>query len=196
MLFYWVSLIKCLRDIFFYFMGKTSKLADKINGLAHDYGEAFTHQSDRDFPKCAFSKGIQKGKLMGKEYRGVLLLMAAVLRSTSGRKWLFKKGKFGGDLGLSDWTLLIELMLEWEAFLTQERMNRKSVVRMARKHRFIMYIMKNVAPRVEGMGLKLFKFHAIVHLVDDILRYGVPLEVDTGSNESHHKQSKTVSGLG
>ena len=55
---------------------------------------------------------------------------------------------------------------------------------------------RNVAPRVEGVGLKLFKFHAIVHLVDDILRHGVPLEVDTGSSESHHKQSKTVSGLG
>ena len=50
--------------------------------------------------------------------------------------------------------------------------------------------MKNVASRSTGMGLKLMQFHAIVHLLEDMLLYGVPSEFDTGSNESHHKGAK------
>jgi hypothetical protein len=132
---------------------------------------------------------------MAKQYRGVLLNMAAILASTKGRKMLFANKKFGGNQGLKDWTLLVELMLEWEAFLNQKRMKKVHVKRLAKKHRFIMYIMSNVAKRASGMGLKLMKFHAIVHLVDDMLLYGVPTEFDTGSNESHHKPTKQAAKL-
>ena len=41
----------------------------------------------------------------------------------------------------------------------------------------------------------LMKFHAIIHLVTDILLYGVPKEFDTGSNESHHKPTKYAATL-
>jgi hypothetical protein len=191
-----LGIFKYLRDIFFTYMGKQSQLAEDINGLAKTYGKWFTHQSDRDFPNTNFSKGIQKGKLMAKEYRGVLLIMAAVLRSTFGRQLLFKRKKFGGQTGLSDWTLLVELLLEWEAYLCEPQMLRAHVKRLGKKHRFIMYIMRNVAVRTTGMGLKIFKFHAITHLVEDIILYGVPAEVDTGSNESHHKPSKHVRIIG
>jgi hypothetical protein len=187
-----LGIFKYLREIFFVYMGKKSQLAEDINGLAKMYGKLFTRQSDRNFPKTNFSKGIAKGKLMGTEYRGVLLLIAAVLRSTKGRKMLMKRKRFGKETGLEDWTLLVELLLEWEAYLCQPRMKRAHVVRLARKNRYIMYIMKQVAHRIEGMGLNIFKFHAIVHLVQDILLYGVPKEVDTGANESHHKPTKMV----
>ena len=40
------------------------------------------------------------------------------------------------------------------------------------------------------MGLKFIKFHGILHMMEDILLYGVPMELDTGANESHHKQAK------
>ena len=66
------------------------------------------------------------------------------------------------------------------------------VKRLDKKLRYLMYIMTNVASRTKGMGLKLMKFHAIVHLFHDILQYGVPKEVDTGSNESHHKPVKAA----
>jgi hypothetical protein len=187
-----LGIFKYLRDIFFKYMGPHSQLAEDIDALAKQCGKELTHQSDRDFPNTNFTKGIQKGKLMGKEYRGVLLIMAAILRSTLGRKLLFKRKKFGKEAGLTDWTLLVELLLEWEAYLCEEKMTRSIVKRLAKKHRFIMYIMRNVAVRTTGMGLKIFKFHAMTHLVEDILLYGVPSEVDTGSNESHHKPSKQV----
>jgi hypothetical protein len=58
-----------------------------------------------------------------------------------------------------------------------------------------MYLMKKVAKRSVGMQLKLTKFHGVLHLADDILNFGVPMEVDTGSNESGHKPTKTAARL-
>ena len=121
--------------------------------------------------------------------------MAATLASRKGRQLLFQRKKFGKEEGLKDWTLLVELMLEWEAYLGEKRMERKHVVRLQKKHRFIMYIMKQVADRSSGMGLKIMKFHAIIHLITDIILYGSPSEFDTGSNESHHKESKYAAKL-
>ena len=190
-----LGLFKYGRDIFFVYMGKTSKLSHDIDGLAKMYGKLLSRQSDRDKPHTNFNKGIRKGKLMAKQYRGVLLVMAAVLASTKGREMLKKKKNFGGEAGLKDWTLLVELLLEWEAYLNEKKMKRAHVQRLAKKHRFIMYIMTVVAKRTEGMGLKLMKFHAIVHLVTDMLLYGVPTEFDTGSNESHHKPTKQAAHL-
>ena len=190
-----LGIFKYVRNIFFLKMGMESQLAQDINGLAKQYGKLLTHQSDRDLPHTNFAKGIQKGKLMAKQFRGVLLIMAAVIRSTLGRKLLKKKKSFGKENGVRDWTLLVELLLEWEAYLTLKQMKKKDVKRLAKKHRYIMYIIKEVADRSKGMGLKLMKFHAIVHLVEDMLLYGVPAEFDTGSNESHHKISKVAAKL-
>ena len=39
------------------------------------------------------------------------------------------------------------------------------------------------------------KFHAIVHMVKDMLLCGVPKEFDTGSNESHHKPTKKAAKM-
>ena len=48
---------------------------------------------------------------------------------------------------------------------------------------------------MKGMGFKVMKFHAINHLSYDILMFGVPMNVDTGSNESHHKTTKVAAKL-
>ena len=45
------------------------------------------------------------------------------------------------------------------------------------------------------MGLKILKFHAIMHMPLDILYFGVPMEHDTGSNERGHKPTKTAAKL-
>ena len=190
-----LGIFKYIREIFFTDMGKSSGLADDINGLATMYGKLLSRQSERDLPNTNFAKGIQKGKLMARDYRGVLLIMATVLRSTLGRKLLKSRKKFGGDRGLKDWILLVELMLEWEAYLGEKKLERRHVLRLSKKHRFLMYIMTCVARRTTGMGLKVMKFHAILHIVHDILLFGVPSETDTGSNESHHKDSKKAAKL-
>jgi len=55
--------------------------------------------------------------------------------------------------------------------------------------------MRKVAARTSGMGLKLMKFHGIPHMADAILNFSVPLECNTGVNESHHIPTKKASLL-
>ena len=81
-----LGVFKYARGTFFLYMGEESRLAEDINGLAQMYGKLLSHQSDCDLPHTNFAKGIQKGKLMAKQFRGVLLIMAAVLRSSMGRE--------------------------------------------------------------------------------------------------------------
>lgn len=190
-----LGIFKYCRDIFFDFIGKDAAIAQEINGLAKIYGKLIAHQSERSLPATNFSKGIKDGKLMAKDYRGVLLIMAAILVSTTGRRMLSTKRKFKKDARKDDWILLVELLLEWEAYLCQPKMQKAHVARLDKKHRYIMYIMKKVAERTKGMGLNIMKFHGIVHLMDDIQVNGVPLEFDTAACESHHKASKYAAQL-
>ena len=168
-------------------------LHQEIMGIAALYGTLFTHQSERNLPKTS-TKGITDGKITAKEYQGVLLVIAVVLHSTAGRRALITtpRSKFKEAVVIKDWLLLVELHLQWEAYLSQPQLKATHVKRLDKKNRFIMNIMKSVANRSEGMGLKIMKYHAIVHLCSDILLFGVPSEVDTGSNEEHHKSSKAA----
>jgi hypothetical protein len=155
-----------------------------------------TRQSDQDFPVTRFANGIKWGKLMAQEYPGILLCMAAVLRSTGGRLVLKrKKEHFGNEEALRDWSQLVETLLQWERWLKSTSMEKQHVKQAKEKHRYIMYLMKKVAKWSTGMQLKLTKFHGIVHMAEDILNFGVPMEFDTGSNESGHKPTKTAARL-
>ena len=60
---------------------------------------------------------------------------------------------------------------------------------------YVMYLIRNVAQRTKGMGLKIMKFHGMRHMVEDMIENGVALEFDTGANESHHKEGKQASKL-
>jgi hypothetical protein len=45
------------------------------------------------------------------------------------------------------------------------------------------------------MGSKLMKFHEIMHMYMDIIYFSVPMEFDTGINESKHKPTKKAALL-
>ena len=190
-----LGIFKYVREIFFRMVGDSAAVSYDINGLGKVYGKLFSHQSDRSFGSTNFTKGIKEGKLMAKDYRGVLLNMAAILRSTKGRELLHTKQKFKEDSTKGDWLMLVETLLQWEAYLNDATMNKHVVERLRTKHKFLMYLLKKIANRTTGMGLKIMKFHAILHMVDDIKSFGVPLEFDTGANESHHKKSKHAARL-
>lgn len=184
-----------IRDIFFHQIGGVP--ARVINGLSKQFCKCFGRQSDRTIPQARFSKGIKEGKLMGRDYRGILLLMLVILLSAAGKKVLKKasKGKFKEDMFIQDWTMLVELLLLWEAYLCLPEMEVRSLRKLERKTRYLMYLMRKVAPREEGVHWKVMKFHALLHIVEEILLYGVPLETDTSANESHHKPTKAAAKM-
>ncbi len=91
--------------------------------------------------------------------------------------------------------MLVETLLQWESWLKSDKMEKRHVKKAQQKHRYIMYLIKKVGRRTKGMGLKITKFHAIMHIATDILFFGVPNEVDTGSNEAGHKPAKVAAKL-
>jgi len=192
-----LGIFKYVRDCFFQQVGETSATASKINSLAQVLGRCFARQSDRNKPRTKFAKGILKGKLMAKEYSGVLLVLAALLQTAEGKDILAKarKKNFREVGKVEDWILLVETLLQWEAYLNLPQMEKKHVHRLKKKHQFLLFLLKKVGARQEGMGFKVMKFHAITHLAVDILMFGIPLVVDTGSNESHHKTTKIAAKL-
>lgn len=101
-----------------------------------------------------------------------------------------KKQKWKENGVIKDWIMLIETLLQWYAWLSSEELYVKHVKRAETKHRYIMYLIRRVGKRSKGMGLKLVKFHGILHYVSDMLQFGVPLEFDTETNESGHKETK------
>jgi len=52
-----------------------------------------------------------------------------------------------------------------------------------------------VGNRAAGMSWKVVKYHAIMHMSNDIINFGVPMNFDTGSDESGHKPSKAAAKL-
>jgi hypothetical protein len=185
-----------VRDCFFEQIGPTSQAAKDMNGLARNIGVSLARQSDRDKPRTKFSRGIDKGKLMAKEYTGVLLIMAGILRSVEGKTKLLNLPRHRlTENQLKDWVMLVDTLLQWEAYLKSGQMYRKHVERLHKKHQWLLHMLKFVGARRKGMGFKLVKFHAILHLSEDICMYGVPMNVDTGSNESHHKRTKVAAKL-
>jgi hypothetical protein len=67
-----------------------SKQAE-MNAIVITYSTFYAGQSNRNMPITQFRNGIQQGKLMAKEYPGVLLLIAMILRSTAGSKLLLAR---------------------------------------------------------------------------------------------------------
>ena len=191
-----LGVFKYTRECFFQQIGPTSKAAVEINSLAQVYAGQFQRQAERDKPNCNFKSGIaQNGRVMAKEFRGILLVIAAILRSQKGRDVLSRKENFASSDAYKDWVLLVEMLLEWEAFLNESEMSVNHIRRLQKKNRYLMYLIKTVANRTKGMGMKLMKFHVIMHMWFDIYLFGVPSEVDTGSNESHHKLAKIAARL-
>ena len=192
-----LGIFKYTRDCFFAQLGKTSANAVEINSVAIQIGRMMSRQSDRDRPRTKFAKGILKGKLMAKEYTGVLLLMSALLRIRKTRDILqsARKKSFREDWQRRDWTMLVETLLQWEAYLCVDEMPKAIAKRLQKKHRYVMFLLKKIANRTKRMGFKIMKYHAIIHIAQDILDFGVPYVVDTGSNESHHKTTKAAAQL-
>ena len=99
---------KYVSAAFFDQVGSTSAAAAEINALCTFIGKLLARQSDRDLPKTQFGQGIHKGKLMGKEMSGVMLLLCAVLHTSAGKEILTsgRGSKFKDPVVYADWILL------------------------------------------------------------------------------------------
>lgn len=81
---------------------------------------------------------------MANEFRGILLVIAAVLRSAEGLALLRKNKNFSDARDIENWGLLVKMVLEWEAFLREPEMSDQHIWAMKEKNRYITYLTKKV----------------------------------------------------
>lgn len=198
---HWMQLgqFKYSREMFFAQTGE-GKLGDYINICATSMGPLFQRQSDKSFPRTKFTKGIMKGKLMAHEYSGLILVLAAALRSSRGRHVIMEhattnkqKQNFQDERWVVDWILLLETQLQLLQWLKSPKISVVEATRMQVKCREYMELTRVVGKREEGMKHKTMNFHGTLHVADDMLNFGVPTNVDTKSDEMHHKDDKKSS---
>ena len=135
---------------------------------------------------------------MAKEMTGLILILLVSLRCTRGRETLLSRRKSAtnhhlrSEESIKDWIILLERLLGWHCWLCQPKISTKELHRAKKKFRCLLALFKKVAEWKTEMGYRLMKFHVVLHLIEDILNFGVPMVVDTGANESHHKSTKTA----
>jgi len=114
------------RNVFVTNLGSNddTRLRADILALAQQYVRLFGHQSEKDMPRLNKSKGITDWHITAKEYQGILLTIAVVCRSNVDRKLLMgaRATKFRTKEVIKDWLLLLEMHLQWEAYLSQPRL--------------------------------------------------------------------------
>jgi len=183
------------RDIFFKHVGKDSKLAREIDILTMLHGRLHCRQSNREWPNTRFPSGIRAGKQDGKKHTGIILGLLTAICSGKGQKLLETRPKCRESGVIKDWIMLLETLLDWEAWLTSPKMMKPDVQKAKTEHRYIMCSTQKVAVRQTAMGLKLIKFHGVFHMTDDVHNFSVPLEYDTGCNKNHQIPAKKTSML-
>ena len=192
-----LGLFKYARNEFFDVLGgNESDLFIAINGIAQWYGEILSRQSLRDFPRLRFNSGLNVANMNAKDYPGILLLLACTLQSARGKEVIADKSrKLADDELVRDWQYLFETLLQFEMWMRKESMKKDLVIRCKKKFRYLMALYRKVVNRTKGMGLKFVKFHGLLHIPQEILDFGIPLEADTGANESGHKAEKKAARL-
>jgi hypothetical protein len=114
-----------------------------------------------------------------------------VLDPEKGRKR--KIGNKGEPRKTKRLDFIIELLsesLHLEEFMMQKYIPKSTLILAQKYMPLFLHFLKEVCPRDSGMGWKLTKFHILVHMVDDIKRFSIPMNYDGNVVESHHKNEK------
>ena len=196
----WIQLgqFKYLRQMLFKQTGEGA-MGQKFNECALTVGALMHRKSDKSFPRTKFVGTVMKGILMAHEMVGLILVILVAMRSTRGRKIMaeahtaFQKDHWHDERWGTNWILLLELQLGMLQWLKLPVIPVREVELYDRKGRELMLLTKKVGRRDEGMHFKTMNFHGLTHVSDDIKNFGVPSNVDTKSDEEHHKDDKKAS---
>jgi hypothetical protein len=129
---------------------------------------------------------------MAHEMTSLILVLIATLCSTEGRNRILGANceNFPDQNAISAWIMMLELQLQFEAYLKLRTMSVATVNRLCTKVWELMSLIKEVGRREKGMKYKTNNFHSTKHVPDYILIFGPPHCVNTMANEMHHKRDK------
>ena len=173
--------------------GSKSKFMKQYDKLFTKVGNLLSRQSDRDLPRTVFRKGLSAGShLMAEEIPGCLLVMLFTMHTKEYMDIFSNRPKYTQELGLgnqshvTDWITLLSSLLQWLAWLKQDRISKRMVDQSKKATRWLMRLFKFVSPRTKGMCNNTIKMHLVLHMSDDIIRHGVPQNFNSAFMESAH----------
>ena len=148
-------------------------------------GAILQHQSNRNLPRTKFfSQYTSITKKNGHEMAGLFIVYILTMCSVEGEKL----ETLLGSERLSAFIHVFELVLMLENFAQSPCHIKQHLKEVFEKGiPFIMKTMKDVINRTDGNGMKIIKFHLLVHFVSDILRYGSMLNFNSAIGEMMHK---------
>jgi hypothetical protein len=152
-------------------------------------GNNLQRQSERNVPQTRFSQGLTKNEHMVKacEEQGILLLLLLFLSSTADSTLLTSDKDELESMGvkrLSNYIGTIEHMILFEEFMKCTSGVTKRDLDTV--HTFVCPLMeryKETVDRDKGNQLKIIKFHLMMHVPDDIRRFGLAANFSSGPNE-------------
>ena len=171
-------------------------VASAFETRAKILGKIVRRQSERDLPRTYFSQGIlpsrykqkrDSKKLAAHEQSGVIIASLLCLMSTGLNEKYFAKKLT--RVRLASWISVLEKFLLFENVLKSLIITKRQTELLRRYIPLLMNLVVRVVKRRTSVKWNIVKFHLLLHIPDDIERYGSYQNVSTGRCESHHKTS-------
>ena len=156
----------------------------RFDACARKYGKYLSRQSDRDLPRTHFFSNYTTVSCKNASEMTGILVVFLIMFSTKEGNVIDKE--LGGDRA-SAFMHVLELMLLLETFCKAQQNKRNEVTLLRQFMPRLLETLKTTLNRSEGNGMKIIKFHLLLHFADDILRFGVMSNFDSAMGESHHK---------
>ena len=187
----------------------TTKMVQRLDAHVGALSTKFGSQSDRDYPNIKrFANGVStEAKLRSDDNIGRVMTIYLVLITKEFEKEIVgKKGRKPSKIEkatiintreYNSWIAIFEDTLILSSWVYLDK-HPKEVFKGGKKslvaYRIVKYmeLYTTVAQRNEGMGLKLVKFHQLLHYWWIVRMYGSMHNVDTARCESHHKKKKQI----
>ena len=152
------------------------------------YGSMLVHQSDREFHHAYFSSGIATdASVNGHEERCILLLFLIIFCS----KWSIDYINTAmSEARVSLFNLVLSHSLMIESYLRLDSAPKKVATSFKIYIPIYQALFKECIQCLEGDRTDLIKYHILVHLGHDILRFGPATCVDASYGEAHHMEKK------
>ena len=177
-----------LTEFFAEFPPKALSRIDDLGELIHQYGK---HNSDRSIPSLSSRNGFTTiTKKSGSDMIGTMLVCLLML-SVEFRNSFLNGCTFGpsGDK-MDKYRNLFEELLIYSEWLNSENFIWQDLDEHQKTIRKLMFSIKSLVLRQSENGLKLSKFHEMMHVTRDIRLFGPPDGYDGRPGESSHKHTK------
>ena len=179
-----------LEEFFNEFSPMAQSRMDEFGKLLYIHGK---HNSDRSIPSFNSRNGFTSlTKQAGSDRVGTCLLCLLILSMDFNDKELLHRCVKGpSEKRRVRFRILFEELLIYAEWLCSERFDRTSLPKYHNKIRSLMINFKNLVTRPSSSaGLKLSKFHEMLHVCRDISLFGPPEGYDGRPGESAHKKTK------